>query len=780
MIKPVFCLVFLLFLTHLYGQKNTDYTQYVDPFIGTAAGGNTFPAASYPFGMVKLGPDCGTSNNAGYNSEGEISGFSHVHLSGAGGSPKYGNILMYPFEGEVQIKGYGSNRKNEKANVGYFSVELSNSNIQAELTSTAKSGLHRYTFSSAGDCGILVDCGHILGTNWCCFESQELVGSEVKILSETEIAGYNRVRGGWNIGGAYTVYFYALFDTPASSFGTWKANEKHLTNKVEFDSGEPVGAWFKYENKDKKVIQVRVGISFISEEKAKQNCINEAGKLTFEEAVEKAKEEWNGYLSRISVESTNEVEKTKFYTALYHTMLQPTDRTGENPLWTNNIPYYDDFFAIWDTYRTNGPLMSLIAPGREAQIVNSLIDMYEHEGYMPDARSGNSTGRTQGGSNCDMLVAEAILKGLKGVDYERAWKAMVKNAEVDPGGDSRKYGRGGLNDYKALGYVSTNFERAGTRTVEYAANDWAIALCALKLGKTNDYKKYYKRAGNWENLWKPIESFGATGFIMPRKANGDWDEDYREPTIDYFTGNVVPPQEIGVVTPANNVPEEYLEKKKFTPHTDGTWVNFFYESTSWEYSLYVPQDVSRLIAKSGGTDQFISRLDTFFTKGYFNIANEPGFFAPYLYIYAGRYDKSVKLLDGLLGKYYTDKTDGIPGNDDSGAMSSWYVFNKIGVFPNAGQDVYLITTPHFNKISLKVSDSRIFTIKAENLSSKNIYIESAELNGETLNQPWLRHSDIKKGGILVLKMTDKPGIWGTENLPPSRSKFSEIENSYFK
>lgn len=759
----------LLFPNLLKAQPaiKTDFTQFVDPFIGTQGEGNTFPGATYPFGMVKLGPDCDDlSSNMGYKNVGKIRGFSHLHVSGTGGGSKYGNILLYPFNGDIQVTDYGSDRSKETAKVGYYAVGLSESNIQAELTSTAKTGIHKYTFQQPGNAGILIDAGSFLGKNGCCFEQQELVGSEIEILSNSEIAGYNRVRGGWNIGGAYTVYFYASFNKPSISFGTWKSGVKRKYNKTEFDSGEPVGAWFTYNNKAKQQIEVRVGISFISIGKAKENCLKEAMGLTFNQAVDKATTEWNSYLQRIKIDADNKSDKVKFYTALYHTMLQPTDKTGENPLWHTTRPLFDDFYCIWDTYRTNHPLYSLIIPEKESQIVNSLLDIYTNEGYMPDGRSGNSNGRTQGGSNCDMVVAEAILKDLKGIDYEKAWEAMVKNAEVPPGGDQRKEGRGGLSDYKTLGYVSTNFERAGTRTVEYAANDWAIAQCALKLGKKSAYEKYRTRAANWENLWKQMESEGAKGFIMPRRYNGDWDENYREPTWQYYTD--IAPDKIGII-PHNQLPDSYKESKKFTVLTAGSWANFFYESHSWEYSLYVPHDVKQLINKCGGRDAFIARLDTFFLKNYYTIANEPGFLSPCLYTYAGRQDKTVLLVNKLLEKYYSNKPNGIPGNDDSGAMSSWYVFHTIGFFPNAGQAVYLITTPHYKKVSISLGEDVELTVLAENLSVKNKFIQSAALNGKPLNKAWFNHADIINGAVLKFVMGENPTDFGKDNLPPSRS-----------
>lgn len=754
-------------MTSFGSSKEEDVTQYVDPFIGTQGGGNTFPGVSYPFGMVKAGPDCGALNsNSGYTHDGLIRGFSQVHVSGAGGGPKYGNILMYPFSGDVSVTDYGSARGKEVAKTGYYSVELTAGEILVELSCTQKTALHRYTFRKGGQSGILIDAGSFLGKQSCCFEAQELVGSEVEVLSDREICGYSRVKGGWNTGGPYTVYFYAIFDTPSTSFGTWKSGKVHHTNKSEFDSGEPAGAWFGYDCKPGQAVGVKIGISFISTGKARTNCVIEAGTLNFEQATSRARNEWSQYLYRIRVDSPSKTEKIKFYTALYHSMMQPVDRTGENPLWSGKEPYYDDFYCIWDTYRTSHPLFILFMPEIQSDITRSLIDIYKQEGYMPDARSGNINGRTQGGSNCDMLIAEAILKDLPGIDYEMGYRAMIKNALVAPGGDERKEGRGGLNDYLTIGFVSTDYEGAGSRTVEYAANDWAIALSAKKMGNTDDYQKYAKRAANWENLWKPIEHAGATGFIMPRKANGDWDENYHDKLWSWYTET--PPCELGLI-PYNQIPEKYISKDPFTPLSGGSWMDFFYESHSWEYSFYAPQDMKRLIEKCGGTNAFVNRLDIFFTQKYFQMSNEPGFMTPCLYNYAGRPDKTAETVTWLLKTYYTDKPAGLPGNDDSGAMSSWYAFQTMGFFPVAGQDVYLIGTPKFSRTSISLGNGKNMVIIAENLTEKNIYVGSALLNDKPLDQNWFRHADIKDGATIRLVMADKPTVWGTKALPPSRS-----------
>ncbi|MDH5604090.1 MAG: glycoside hydrolase family 92 protein, partial [Cyclobacteriaceae bacterium] len=342
----------------------------------------------------------------------------------------------------------------------------------------------------------------------------------------------------------------------------------------------------------------------------------------------------------------------------------------------------------------------------------------------------------------------------------------VKNAEVPPGGEGRENGRGGLSDYKTLGYVSTDFERAGNRTVEYAANDWALALCAKKLGKEEAYRRYYQRAANWQNLWKPETSHGASGFIMPRKANGEWDETYRDPTWKHYTD--IPPRRLGV-TKRDSLGEGFLSEKTFDMETEGSWPNFFYESHSWEYSFYVPHDVKALIQHCGGQEQFIARLDTFFKKGFYNIGNEPGFLTPCLYIYAGRHDKTAMMVKNLRETHFTNQPGGLPGNDDSGAMSAWYVFHSLGFYPNAGQDVYLITTPAFEKSVVSLGKGKTFEIEAKNLSAKNMHVEKAELNGKPWDKAWFRHSDIKEGGKLILYMGKKPTGWGTRDLPPSRS-----------
>jgi len=720
-----------------------NYCRYVDPFIGTDGGGNIFPGTTLPFSMVKLGPDIGKkSSNSGWDSKGTINGFSHVHVSGSGGGPKYGNILVMPVVGKLDISNYSSPRSEEKAEVGLYAVRLDKYNVSVRLTSTHSTGLHEYTFPAGGESHILIDAGSFLQVKHV--ESQQLVGSEVQILSDTEITGYSRVRGGWNMGGPYTVYFYAQFDTPASHWGTWKSDKLSPESKGEFDTGEKTGAYFTYQTGQGQKVKVKVGISFLSTGKAKEN-LKELASWSIDETRLNAEKIWNQLLGTVDINDNDEVNKKIFYTAMYHSFLQPTNRTGENPKWHSSEPYYDDYYAIWDIFRTTFPLYTLLKPAYNRDLIRSLIDIYRFEGYMPDARAGNDNGRVQGGTDANMLIADAFVKKVDGIDYSTAFEAMIKDAEVPPGSDERKEGRGGLPDYKTLGFVSADYERAGSRTLEYANNDYAISALAKGLGKPDLQKKYLKRATNWENLWNPaIESFGAKGFIWPRFKDKSWEN-----------------------------------SSNFSVLKGGSWPNFFYESDSWELSFYAPQDVRKLIQLCGGTTAFESRLDTFFTHnvkkangqlGLFQVSNEPGFLAPVLYNYLNKQEKTAALVRKILAKFYNSGHSGIPGNDDSGAMSSWYIFQSLGFYPNTGQDVYLISSPIFKEVTIHLENGKSLRLTAQNAGPDNKFIQSASLNGKPLTQNWFRHTDILNGGTLSFIMGDKPVNWsGNGPLPPSMS-----------
>ena len=740
--------LFILFLSGLCSAQEKDLSGYVDPRIGSEGLGRVFIGPSYPFGMVKPSPDCTHRPNSGWLPMPEqINGFAQTHVSGTGGGPKYGNILIMPFCGELNRTSAIDHRKYEDIKLGYYATELENSGIKVEVTTSPRASYYQISYPADSLKSLLIDAGFFLGESPVpdAREAQQFVGSEIQILSDTQINGYSRIRGGWNNGKAYTVYFYAETDKLFIKSATWKGNNISTENS-QFDSGEKTGSLIQFSDSD-SIVQMKIGISFISALKAEQNAKNEITEWSFDSVRNQLINEWNTLFNNISIaESTPENYKRMFYTGLYHTMLMPVDRTGENPLWIDNEPYYDDFYAIWDTYRSSLPLITLIDSKRQSDLVRSLINIYKRDGYMPDARSGNSNGRTQGGSNADIVVADAFVKGLEGIDYELGLEAMLKDATVPPGGNEEAEGRGGLVEYINLGYVPHGIPRAGNRTVEYAYCDYAIALVAKGLGKEELANQYLKQSENWKNLWRAdYEHAGSKGFILPRDAAGHWLD-----SIPYGKSEFIKPKfEYTPVT---------FEGPWYTPW----WSTFFYEATSWEYSLSIPHDVDGLIELCGGSEAFEKRLNTFFDQNLFNVNNEPSFLSPCLYHWIGKPHLSSERIHQIIKDNYNDGPIGLPGNDDSGAMSSWLAFHMMGLYPNAGQDYYLINAPLLESSVIRLSDGNEFKISTRGFSEKNKYIQSATLNGKPYHYSTLRHHDIANGGELVLKLSDKPGKWGTK------------------
>jgi len=730
------------------GEYVAPLSQYVDPRIGSEGLGRVFIGPSCPYGMVKPSPDCTPSPNSGWLPMPErVDGFAQVHVSGTGGGPKYGNVLVTPFGNGMDRVNHYDYREYETIRLGYYDTQFKQNGIRTEITTANRASFYRFTYPEDSLKSLAVDAGFFLGENPVpdAREAQQFLGSEIQVLSDHEVAGYTRIRGGWNNGKAYTVYFYAETDRPFVQSLTWKGN-RITEAQSQYDSAEKTGALLRFAKND-KVVQLKVGISFLSMQKAKINAHSEIPHWSFEKVHQDLLGQWEQLLQKIEINpSTPLAKKRMFYTGLYHTMLMPVDRTGENPLWSDPEPYYDDFYAIWDTYRSSSPLITLIDPKREADIVRSLVNIYKRDGYMPDARSGNSNGRTQGGSNAEIVIADAFVKGLKGIDYELALEAMLKDATVPPGGNEEAEGRGGLIPYLELGYIPHGVDRAGNRTVEYSYCDYAIALVAKGLGKEDLYQRYLKQSENWKNLWRgDYEHEGAKGFIMPRDKEGNWLD-----SIPFGHSTRMQP------------------KFKYTPVTfEGPWYTpwwsmFFYEASSWEYSLSIPHDVPGLIDKCGGAADFEKRLDIFFDKGFFNVNNEPSFLTPCLYHWLGKPWRSSDRIREIIAKNYNDGPVGLPGNDDSGAMSSWLAFHMIGLYPNAGQDYYLIHTPLLTSTTFHLEGGKEFKVVAEGLSDKNCYIQGVTLNGKDYPYSVLRHKDIMAGGELVLKMGKKPGSWGKE------------------
>ena len=625
---------------------------HVDPRIGSEGVGRVFVGPCAPFGMAKPGPDAVSMPNAGWAPLPErVKGFSQTHVSGTGGGQKYGNVLIQPIRyddapgytglllpsGEVvRHPVYSYQRRGETVALGYYACTYDNG-VRTEVTASDRCALYRFT----GATGLIVDVASFLGMDTIPNkrEAQQYVASAVEVTSLREVVGSTTVRGGWNNGDAYTVYFALQTDVP-------------MTAAVQG------GPYFVKARFAAPQVNVKVGISYVSIDQARRNIVER----DFNAQRRVLTKAWEAMLARVPYQGTDK-EMRMFYTALYHTLLMPVDKTGENPKWEGG-DYYDDYYALWDTYRTSFPLLMDYYPERAVPMINALLNIYRHEGYMPDARSGDCNGRTQGGSHGEVVIADAFARGLKGIDYELALQAMLKDAEVPPA-DDEKEGRGGLELYHRLGYVPYGIARACTRTVEYSFDDWCIAQVARGLGYDDLYRKYMARSRNWRNLWRDdYEWQGMRGFILPRDASGRWLD-----SVPWGKSKVFHPL----------IP--YKPDTKVAPWHIAWWDTFFYEALSAEYSLSVPHDVPTLIGLCGGAEAFRQRLDTFFDNGHYNVGTEPSFLTPYLYQYIGRPDLSARRVSQIVNRYFSDTPDGLPGNDDSGAMSAWLVWAMLGRYP---------------------------------------------------------------------------------------------------
>lgn len=692
----------------------------VDPFIGVDAGGNTVPGAGLPFGFVRLSPDTTDPDTSGYKSDGEILGFSHTHVSGTGGGSKYGNFRVTPFSGELRITDLASSKRDETASPGYYAVTLTRHGVRAELTATRLAGMHRYTFQTSTQAHLLLDAGSVIRPGperpW----TQQPVDCSVRVVAPNRIEGSGRFRGGWNPA-PYALHFSAEFDRPFDAFAVWTGDD--IQPGVDAAQGVRAGFAATFDVTDNKVVRLKVGVSFQSIAKARQN-LQEIPGWDFEAVRRQAQAAWEAVLRQIQVEGGTQQEREIFYTALYHSHFMPHDLTGENVWWDSDEPHYEDYYCLWDTFRTLHPLLTLIQPHRQRDMLRSLIDTYRHTGWMPDARIAGANGMTQGGSNSDVLIADALAKGLSGIDYAKAYEAMVKNGEVDsprPLHEGREMG-----EYNRIGYLSLKRERSASRTMEYAFDDFCIAQTAKALDHPEAYRRYLERSRNWMNLWDP-----ETQSIRPRYSDGRW------------------------LTP-------FSRTHRYPDEQYNYWEAPFYEGNGWRYATYVPHDVRKLINLLGGEDAFVEWLDAFFDEGIYSQGNEPDILAPYLYIHAGRPDRTAERVRHLLATEYGKGRDGLPGNDDAGAMSSWYVWGAIGLYPNAGQPYYYIGSPLFERIQIRLDGGALFVIEAPEGSSANKYVQSAVLNDRPLKRAWLLHSEIAAGGRLVLRMGAQPSTWGND------------------
>ncbi|KAE8450531.1 hypothetical protein EG329_006262 [Mollisiaceae sp. DMI_Dod_QoI] len=749
---------------------STDLTQYVLPSTGDN-GGNTFPGVSLPFGMVKLGPDVydGVDSYSGYASSGAFTGFSMMHESGTGGAPKYGVVSQLPILGSIinPLDGLNDTRAApDVATVGYYKSSLG-SNITVELAATSRAGYYQYTFPRGTLSSVVVDVSHVLPSYRKMGISQNYVGGNISTF-DNRYEGYGDYNNGWNRAPNWRIYFCGYFDATAS-VKTFVGRNATTNMLASYDttssiaSSARLGAVFTFNT---TTVTSRVGISFISTNQACSNVNTQipAG-TTLQSLVADAKGVWNDQvLSKVTTTETDRGNLQLLYSSMYHMHLLPSNRTGENPLWISSEPYYDDTFTTWDLFRCTFSLFQIFQPSMHEEYIRSLIDIFRFEGYMPDARSSNFNGATQGGSNSDNVLADAYVKGVRGaVNWTAGYEAMVKNAEVEPPNNndprdtssSTKEGRGALPDWLKLGYITPRYGRSVTRAVEYSVNDFSLYQVATELGRSADAKKYLARSRNWRNHWNPnATSLNYTGFVVPR-------------SIDGF------------------VPQNPLS-------CGGCyWEDAYYEALPWEYSFNAHHDINTLIALSGGTDTFVNRLEMMFKPGIntsgrsagfnntiFNPGNEPSFTTPYLYNYVGRQDLSVKQSRNIAKSYYSPTPGGLPGDSDAGAMESWLIWNMLGLYPMVGQTTFLVGSPRFANTTISLGGGKSLVVTTAGGSDASYYVQSLLVNGKTWTQSWVTWNDIfANGGTMEFTLGPEVKNWTTGKPPPSpASEFQQDVN----
>ncbi|KAL7814213.1 family 92 glycoside hydrolase [Trichoderma aethiopicum] len=753
--------------------RSVDLTGYVLTDTGTINGGNTFPGVSRPLGMVKLGPDLysGTDAYSGYLPNGNFTGFTMLHESGTGGAPKYGVVSQMPVVGAVPNPLSDAINDTRAAadvtEIGYYRASLGSGTV-LEMAATNKAGMFQYTFPANGGArNVLVDVSHVLSSYRGQGLEQHFLGGSINVRNDTK-AGYYYYTGngtydnGWNRAAPWTVYFCGHFDSPAT-YKTFIGADRTSANLVEYgqktsysSTTARLGALFTF---GQRSVTSRVGVSFVSEAQACANVKAEIPLGTPLATVRQGtRDAWNSQvLQKVTTSETNVTKLNQLYTALYFMHLLPTNKTGENPLWKSQEPYYDDIFTFWDTHRCTTPLLHILQPNYHEELLRSMIDIYRHEGYVSDARSSFFNGAVQGGSNSDNVFADAFVKGVRGkVDWGGAYAAMVKNAEVTPPNNndprdrtgSTKEGRSALPDWLKYGYITPTFGRSVSRAVEYSVNDFAVATVANGLGLQNDFKKYLNRSHNWRNHWNTnMTALGFSGFLGPRTASGFLPQD---------------PLSCGGCY----------------------WADYYYQALPWEYSFNAHHDLATIVNYSGGPATFVKRLEMTFQPGVvpgngafgntiFNPGNEPSFTTPYLYNFVNRQDLAVQRSRFIAKSYYKPTPAGLPGNSDAGAMESWLLWNMIGLYPMTGQTTFLVGSPWFKDLTISLAGGKTLRITTSGGSEDAFYVQSLKVNGKSWDKSWVSWYDVfAEGGSLDFVLGAEPKNWTTGATPPSPGSVS--------
>lgn len=713
-----------------------EITKYVNPFIGTGAidgglSGNNYPGATSPFGMIQLSPDTSEAPNwgdaSGYDyNRNTIFGFSHTRLSGTGASDLIDITLMPTSSGRTSS---AFTHDEEKARPGYYQVMLKDEDINAELTTTQRNGIHRYQYPAGKDAEIILDMDHSADKgSW----GRRIINSQIRILNDHAVEGY-RIITGW--AKLRKIYFYMEFSSPILTSTLRDGGRVHENTAVI--NGTNLHGCFRFGQLNGKPLTCKVALSSVSMENARQNMEQEAPHWDFDRYVAAADADWEKQLGKIEVKGT-EVQKEIFYTALYHTMIQPNTMSDVNGEYmaadyttrkvANNETHYTTF-SLWDTFRASHPLYTLLEPERVTDFVKSMIRQYEYYGYLPIWQLWGQDNYCMIGNHSIPVITDAILKGIPGIDMEKAYEA-VYNSSVTSHPNSP------FEVWEKYGFMPENIQTQSVSiTLEQAFDDWCVAQLAAKLNKDADYQRFHKRSEYYRNLFHP-----KTKFFQSKNDKGEW----IEPFDPYQYG--------------------------------GNGGHPFTEGNAWQYFWYVPHNIQALMELTGGTKAFEQKLDTFFTSTYkseqmnhnasgfvgqYAHGNEPSHHVAYLYNFAGQPWKTQKYVSHILNTLYNNTSSGYAGNDDCGQMSAWYVFSAMGFYPvNPADGRYIIGSPLLDECTLKLAGNKEFRIRTIRKSPEDIYIQSVTLNGKKHKDFFITHQDIMNGGTMVFKMGKKPSGWG--------------------
>lgn len=708
-------------------------TRWVNPFIGTGAvqsslSGNNYPGATVPFGMVQLSPDTREAPDwaqaSGYDyNDSIIYGFSHTRLSGTGASD-FIDILLFPTISDKRKSTF--THQHEQARPGYYQVLLKDEKIQAELTASVHVGVHRYTCSDGDQLKLWLDLDHSANKgSW----NRRIIQSQLRMVSPTVVEGY-RIITGW--AKLRKIYFHLEFSQPILSNQLYDGNRMYENTPVI--NGTELRGLFCFDKKWNKELICKVALSPVSIENARLNMATEVPGWDFEYIARAAETSCEKELKKIIIQGTD-LQKKIFYTALYHTMVQPntmSDVNGEymaSDYVTRSVAkgeVHYSTFSLWDTFRAAHPLYTLIHTHRIPDFVKSMMRQYDYYGYLPVWQLWGQDNYCMIGNHSIPVIVDAVLKGVAGVDEEKAYEAVFNSSIVS-------HPNSPFEVWEKYGYMPENIQTQSVSiTLEQAFDDWCVAQLAKRLGKEKDYNHFMKRSAFYRNLFN-----SKTGFFQPKNDKGEWIE-------------------------------------PFDPYKYGANGGYpFTEGNAWQYFWYVPQNIPDLISLTGGNKAFVAKLDTFFTVSYQSGAlndnasgfvgqyahgNEPSHHVAYLYACAGEPWKTQKYVAYIMNELYNDSSSGYAGNDDCGEMSAWYVFGALGFYPvNPVSGEYVIGTPMLEEAVIQLPGRKTFTVKAPRKEDNEVYICSMKLNGEKYTKNYITHQDIMKGGILEFVMTASPG-----------------------